>query len=107
TALKLRSCKRSSKRMASAFCCSELRLFRVGQLMFATVAIHAPRNSRLTSGKTTGTDTGAVTVFTGAFLTAPLDPAPDFELISVCCVAQETTVATVRKRDSLRWRIFI
>ena len=37
--------------MASCFCCSVERLFFEGQLIFATVAIHAARNSRLTSGR--------------------------------------------------------
>jgi hypothetical protein len=37
--------------MASAFCCSTLRLFLEGQLILATLAIHAPLNSLLISGR--------------------------------------------------------
>ena len=37
--------------MASSFCCCVDKLFFEGQLIFATVAIQAARNSRLTSGR--------------------------------------------------------
>src|SRR5690606_10188205 len=51
TALKFASLSKSKILMASSCCCWVDRLLREGQLMLATVAIHAPRNSRLTSGR--------------------------------------------------------
>src|SRR5690606_327254 len=41
----------SNNLMASCFCCSVLRLFLEGQLILATVATQAARNSRGTCGK--------------------------------------------------------
>ena len=53
TALKLASFNRSNSFIASAFCSFVDKLRLDGQLILATVAIHAPLNSLLTAGSST------------------------------------------------------
>src|SRR5690606_41568576 len=55
TALKWASCNKSNSLMASFFCSCVDKFLLLGQLMLATVATQAARNSRFTSGRSTFT----------------------------------------------------
>ena len=73
--------------MASSFCCCVERLFFDGQLIFATVAIQAARNSRGTSGKLSLASGFGTIVFDGVGLVVSVDFFVSFA--TGCLVAQE------------------